>query len=100
MASTSGTGHALRAAQRHEELRIDADALSDLPRRVARLAAHGALGADEQQPPVAAGGAQVVERHPLGLQLLEELQARLARGAIEPVEQAFGVEVDAHSPLA
>ena len=93
-------GHALRAAQRHEELRIHADALSDLPRRVARLAAHGALGADEQQPPVAAGGAQVVERHPLGLQLLEELQARLARGAIEPVEQAFGVEVDAHSPLA
>ena len=41
-----------------------------------------------------------VERHPLGLELLEELQARLARGAIEPVEQAFGVEVGAHSPQA
>jgi hypothetical protein len=43
---------------------------------------------------------QVVERHSLGLELLEELQARLARGAIEPVEQAFGVEVGAHSPQA
>ena len=92
-------GDALRAPQRHEEVRIHADALSDLPRRVARLAAHRALGADEEQPPVAAGGAQVRERHPLGLELLEELQARLARGALEPLEEAFGVEVGAHSPL-
>ena len=92
-------GHALRAAQRDEEVRIHADALADLARRVARLAAHGALGADEQQPPVAAGGAQVRERHALGLELLEELQARLARRALESVEQPFGGEVGAHSPL-
>ena len=49
-----GHRHALRAAQRHEQLERHADALADLARRVARLAAHRALGADEQQAPVAA----------------------------------------------
>ena len=95
-----GDRQPVRAAQRHEELRADADALADLARGEARLGAHRALGPDEQQAPVAAGGAQVLERHALGLELLEQLQARLARGALEPVEQAFGGEVGAHSPLA
>ena len=36
----------------------------------------------------------------LGRELLQQLQARLARAALEPVEQAFGGEVDAHGPQA
>ena len=89
----------MHAAAR-QEVGVDADALADLPRGVARLAAHRTLGPDEEQAPVAAGGTEVRERHALRLQLLEQLQARLARGALEPLEQAFGGEVGADSPLA
>ena len=95
-----GHGHSLRAAQGHQELRRQADPLPDLARGVARLAAHGALGADEQQPAVAAGGPQVGERHALGGELLQQLQSRLARAALEPVEQAFGGEVGPHGSQA
>ena len=98
-ASHVGHGHALRAAQGHEELGRQPDALADLARRVARLAAHRALGADEQQPAVAAGGLQVGERHALGGELLQQLR-RASRASLEPLEQAFGGEVGAHGPQA
>jgi hypothetical protein len=92
--------HPLRAAQGHEELGRHADPLADLARRVARLATHRALGADEQQAPVAAGSVQIGELDALGGELLEELQARLARAALEPVEQTLGGEVGPHRSQA
>ena len=76
-------------------------ALGDLARGVARLAAHRALGgrrtAGARRGWRARSSSSV---DALGLELLEQLQRGRARGALEPVEQPFGGEVDAHSPLA
>jgi hypothetical protein len=63
---------------------------------VARRPVDEALGEQEHEQPVGDGGAHLRERRALGLEALEQLEARRALVAVEAVEQPLGGEVHPH----
>src|SRR5262249_46717356 len=67
--------------------------LGDLAQAQAAPGAEDALRADEREPILAHRRLELLERRAVGVQALEQLDPRLARGAVRAVEQAEGREV-------
>ena len=90
-------------AEASQLLEVDADNLSDFPRRVATpVAGEGALHWQQRQPPRPHCRPQLLQRHALRGQLSQQRRAGLAARRVEVVEQPLGREIDlrggAHLP--
>ena len=83
-----------RAARGLQELDVDAGALGDLGLRVAILGAEQALDRHQREPLLGDGPAQVLQRHPVLVQLVQQLPPGLASTVVGQVlEQALGFPV-------
>jgi hypothetical protein len=93
-----GVGHRqpVGAAQRDERLERHAGLRRDVAGAVARRPVDEALGEQEHEQAVGDRRAHLLERRALGLEPLEQLQARRALGAVVALEQPLGGEVHAH----
>ena len=76
-----------------EVLSALAPALPDLARLRPGMTVEGTWQLGIDADPAVVGGAQLVQRDPVGGELLQQLQARGAVVALEPVEQALLVAV-------
>ena len=90
-----GERHAERAPCALEELAVEPGALGDLGRgQLLAAAAEDALDRQQREPVLVDRGAQLVELDAVVGELCEQLQPRLARLALEALEQALGLEID------
>jgi hypothetical protein len=97
----SSVGLAERDAERVpeavEQVGLDAAAPHDLGGGVAlRAALEHPFDGQQRQPALARRGAQLLELDAVGLEALEQRQARIAVGAVEAREQSLCLEVGGH----
>jgi hypothetical protein len=83
----------VRPAQVDEQVHRQAGALGELAARVDGHAGDESLGGQEDQRAGVGAGTQLGKGETVGPQPLEQLEAGLARLALEAVEQALGGEV-------
>ena len=84
-----------RLALARDELERQAGPLAQLLGRVARVTAQRLLHRQERQPPLLNRLPQLVEREPGVVQLVEQLEPRLACDAVESLEESLALEIDA-----
>jgi len=96
-----GHCHAERAPQTFEKIWVQAGALGDLALCVAGCpAAQSALHRQQGQAAIAGGRAQLLQLVAVARQPPEQLEARLAGGTVEAVEQPLCLKVGAHARAA
>lgn len=83
-----------RLALPDEEIDRQVDLLGEVARGVLRLAAQGELDREEGQVAALDGALQLVQLDALVVQLLQQLEPRLALVPLDALEQPLGLEVD------
>jgi hypothetical protein len=92
-----GVGQAQREPVAAQKVLGRPSALGDLGRRVAAaIAFQHTLHGQEREPVVLHRASEILERHAVRGQLLEELAAGLTGLAARPLQQALALEVDRH----
>jgi hypothetical protein len=89
-----GPRQAERLALAGDEVDREPDLLGQVVRRVLRLPAQRLLDGQQGQPVLVARRAQVLEGEPVAVELLQQLEPRRARVAVDALQQPLALEVD------